>query len=296
MNWLRFLVDSPATPKGVEPAEANPKAGVYFETAWSRRPWARTIRRASVYGFMKPAIGFYGAPRVIGTDRLDDVEGPVLFAANHHSHADTTLLLATIPGRFREHLAIVAAADYFFPNRLVATASALFLGAIPMERQKLSKLSIENAIEAVKGGCNLLVFPEGGRSPDGWGQKHRPGAAFVAKRTNIPVVPIYLDGTGRILPKGRNWPKRSRCAVVFGQPMHLEPGEDARAFAGRVEARVSELADEFDHGWWSALRRSHEGQTPPLDGPRVAAWRRRWALGSAPGTKKQDDKPRWPQI
>ncbi len=294
MGWFRFVAEPPSTPKGVVKRPQVSKVGVHYNTKWARRPMARMVREASVYGFMKPVIGFYGSPRVIGLDRLNGLEGPVLFAANHHSHADTSLLLATIPTRLRRRLAVVAAADYFFPNKFTSAVSALFLGAIPMERQKLSKLSIENALSAVKEGYSLLVFPEGGRSPDGWGQRHRPGAAFVAKRTGIPVVPVYLDGTGRILPKGRNWPRRARCAVVFGSPLQLDASEDARAFAERIERRVSELADEFATGWWQSRRRAHSGQTPPLDGPETAAWRRRWALGPTPSRKRP--KPRWPNL
>lgn len=298
LGWLRFLTESPSTPAGVERSPEPARLGVHYDTRWARRPAARIIREAGVYAFMKPAIRFYGSPRAIGQDRLQRVKGPVLFAANHHSHADTSLLLATIPGHLRRKLAVVAAADYFFPNQVAAAASALFLGAIPIERHRISKLSIKNAIDAVTEGYSLLVYPEGGRSPDGWGQEHRPGAAFVAKRTGIPVVPVYLDGTGSILPKGKNWPKRSRCAVVFGDPLELDANEDARAFAARIEHRVAELADEFSSGWWAARRKAygHGGKTEPLNGPLVGAWRRRWALGPKPGHDPDRTQPRWPNL
>jgi 1-acyl-sn-glycerol-3-phosphate acyltransferase len=297
MNWLRFIAEPPATPRGIEKREKVPTTGVHYDTRWARTPLAKAVREVGVYGFMKPAVKLYGSPRVIGVDRLDKVDGPVLFAANHHSHADTSLLLATIPTAFRRKLSIVAAADYFFPNQLAATASALFLGAIPIERQKLSKLSIANALEAIASGHSLLVFPEGGRSPDGWSQRHRPGAAFVAKRSGVPVIPVYLDGTGSLLPKGQNWPKRARCAVVFGDPLRLEADEDARAFAARIEARINELADEFASGWWQARRKAHANTTPILNGPEVGAWRRRWALGPKPGQKSvASSSKRWPRL
>ena len=220
------------------------------------------------------------------------MRGPVVFAANHHSHADTSLLLATIPPHLRRHLSVAAGADYFFPNKVAGAFSALFIGAIPIERQKLSKLSIENALEAINGSNSLLIYPEGGRSPDGWSREHRPGAAYVAKKTGVPVVPTYIDGTGTILPKGKNWPSRSRCAVVFGAPMQSDDSEDARAFSKRIETRVNELADEFSSGWWVARKKAYAGETKPLNGPEVGAWRRRWALGPKPGAKT--NKPPWP--
>ncbi len=294
MGWLRFIATPPSTPKGVHRSTPDATAGVHFDTRWSRTRPAKIAREIGVWAFMKPAIRVYGAPRVIGLDRLLDVEAPVVFAANHHSHADTTLLLATIPSHLRRNLAVAAGADYFFPNRVAGAFSALFIGAIPIERRKLSKMSIGNAVEVISGSNSLLIYPEGGRSPDGWGQEHRPGAAFVAKRTDVPVIPTYIDGTGRILPKGKSWPSRSRCAVVFGKPMTSPADEDARAFAQRIEERVNELAEEFSSGWWEARRKAHAGEVAQLSGPEIGAWRRRWALGPRSPRRRAGRDRTWP--
>ncbi len=297
MNWLRFLIDPPSKPKGVDKRIEHPSTGVYYDTKWSRRPAAKLVRRMGVWGLMKPAISLYGSPRVVGRDRLKTVKGPVVFVANHHSHADTTLVLATLPPHLRRDLSVAAGADYFFPNKYTAAISALFIGAVPIERQRLSKLSITNTVQTIEDGNSLLIYPEGGRSPDGWSKQHRPGAAFVSKLAGVPIVPIYLEGTGNILPKGKNWPRRSRCAVVYGAPMRLKDGEDVREFAQRIQRRVNELADEFSSGWWQAKRKAHAGTTPDLNGPQVGGWRRRWALGPKPGQKRNSPaKKTWPNV
>lgn len=295
MGWLRFILDPPSIPRGVEPLPAKPVAGVHYDTEWARRPAAKLVRRAVVNAGMRPAVAVFARPRVMGLDRLTDVEGPVVFAANHHSHADTTLLLSVIPAQFRRDLYVAAGADYFFPNRVTSAASALLIGAVPIERQRLSRLSTDNVLGVIGEGHNLLIYPEGGRSPDGWGQSHRPGAAFVAKRTGVPVVPVYVDGTGRVLPKGQNWPTRVRTAVVFGSPLRIGAGEDARAFAARIERTVDSLADEFASGWWEARIRHHAGSTPALAGPSGAAWRRRWALGPGPKDDRSRRRRPWPK-
>lgn len=296
-RWLRFITETPTTPGGVVKAARKPTTGVYYNTEWAQTPTARFVRKVGVLGFMKPAIAIYGSPKVVGADRLTDIKSPVVFAANHHSHADTTLLLATIPSHLREDLVIAAGADYFFPNKFAAAVSALFIGAIPIERHRLSKLSIANTMKAVEKGRNLLIFPEGGRSPDGWGRKHRPGAAFLSKRTDAPVVPVYIEGTGRILPKGKNWPTRSPCAVVFGRPLRIEPDEDVRDFASRIQQRINELADEFGQGWWESRKKAHRGETSDITGPEVGAWRRRWALGPKPGDRRAPaGEKRWPSL
>ncbi|NNF55030.1 MAG: 1-acyl-sn-glycerol-3-phosphate acyltransferase [Acidimicrobiales bacterium] len=295
MGWLRFITTPPSVPKGVETPKVESTVGVQYDTAWARTRPAKLAREVGVYGFMKPAIRLYGSPRVVGADRLKNVIGPLVFAANHHSHADTSLLLATIPGHLRRNLAVAAGADYFFPNRLTSALSALFIGAIPIERKKLSKLSIENAMEALTDGNSLLIYPEGGRSPDGWSSEHRPGAAFVAKKADVPVVPVYIDGTGSILPKGKNWPTRSRCAVVFGKPLRSLENEDAREFAKRIETTVNELAEEFSSGWWQARKKAHAGTVDELTGPETAAWRRRWALGPARTRQNTAAQRSWPK-
>jgi len=299
MRWLRFITQPPATPAGVDKRTTKPTTGVYYDTEWAHGSTARLIRTLGVWGFMKPAITLFGSPKVIGADRLADIKGPVVFAANHHSHADTSLLLATIPSHLRHDMVVAAGADYFFPNRLTAAASALFIGAIPIERQRLSKLSISNAITALQKGRSLLIFPEGGRSPDGWGRPHRPGAAFVSKRTGAMVIPVYIEGTGRILPKGKKRPTRSACAVVFGPPVCIGENEDARAFAKRIQIRIGELSDEFSHGWWESRRRAHRNETAVITGPEAGAWRRKWTLGPGPGKSKRrpvESEQRWPKL
>ena len=130
---------------------------------------------------------------------------------------------------------------------------------------------------------NLVIFPEGGRSPDGWAQQFRGGAAYLASRTGRPVVPVHLDGTRHILPKGGGTLRRTRTTVTFGTPLWPADGEDARRFAERIEAAVATLAHESTTDWWTARKLAARGETPSLQGPDVAPWRRAWALTPAPG-------------
>ena len=90
---------------------------------------------------------------------------------------------------------VAGAADYFFDTRLKAVTFALSINAIPIERPRVNRTSADRAADLLDDGWSLLIFPEGGRSPDGWGQSHRPGAAWLAARTGRPVVPVHLEGT-----------------------------------------------------------------------------------------------------
>lgn len=294
---LPFPYGPAQTPKGVEPISKASSKGADFDTEWARRPSARAARGALVETMMRPAVAVLARPTRTGLDRLADLpdDEPAIFVANHHSHIDTPLLLTSIPEPWRRDTVVAAAADYFFSNRVSGAAAALALGAIPMERQRAARSSANRAAELLREGWSLLIFPEGGRSKDGWGQEFRGGAAYLAQRADVPVVPIHLTGTGRILRKGRSMPTPAPTTVNFGYPLRPEPDEASRTFGARIEAAVATLADESSSDWWTARQRAHAGDSPSMTGPEVSAWRRSWALGD-PGRRAGKRKQRWPYV
>ena len=75
------------------------------------------------------------------------------------------------------------------------------LPAIPIERTRVNRRSVDEAAGLLDEGWSVLFFPEGGRSPDGWTQAFRRGAAYFLRKTGRPVVPVHLRGVRQILPK-----------------------------------------------------------------------------------------------
>jgi len=295
MRALDFPMRAPSTPRGVEPAPKPKRTGGDFDTDWARRTPARMARAAIVEGPMRVVVSALAAPDRRGADRLAALDGPVIFAANHHSHLDTPLMLTSIPEPWRHRLVVGAAADYFFPTRVHGTLAALTIGAIPIERAKVGRRSADLAAGLIDDGWSMLIFPEGGRSPDGWGQPFRGGAAYLAARCDVPVVPVHLEGTGRILGKGMTRPRPSTTSVTFGRPLRPNDDENATRFAARVEAAVAALADEAASDWYRARQRAHAQQTPSLTGPDSGAWRRRWALDDR--RRRTGARPRrWPEL
>lgn len=293
-----FPFSAPTVPGGVEVPARPAKAGADYDTAWARRTPARLFRAALVEAVARPAVAALARPRREGLDRLDaqaEAGGPVIFAANHHSHVDTPVLITSIPEPWRHHLFVGAAADYFFRTPVTSALSAVVIGAVPIERSRVSRRSADRAAELIEAGWSMLIFPEGGRSPDGWGQPFRGGAAYLALRCGVPVVPVHLEGTGAILRKGRKLPSPATARVTFGAPLTPGPGDDARRFGATVERAVAELADEASSDWWSARRRAHAGQTPSLTGPDAPAWRRAWALGDT-DRRRTRQRRRWPPV
>jgi len=269
----------PTWPGGVERPPVERRTGVEFPTAWARRYPVRLARAVVVDGVWRPIVQAVATPGVRGVDRMAHLtEGPVVFAANHSSHVDTPLLLTALPARYRHRTAVAAAADYFFDTRWKGAAWAFAINAVPTERTKASIRSMRLAADLLDEGWSLVIYPEGGRSPDGWGQEHRAGAAWLSNRTGAPVVPVHIEGTRRIMRKGRRGLRPSPTTVTFGAPITLAEGEDVRDFAVRIEREIAVLADEQGTDWWSARRRAADGTTPPLQGPDVGAWRRSWSL------------------
>ena len=290
-----FPLRAPTLPRGVEPLEELDRTGAGFDTDWSRRWAARMCRAAIVEGPMRAMVQVLASPSRRGADRLSDLEGPLIFAANHHSHIDTPLLLTSIPEPWRHKIVVGAAADYFFGTRVAGAAAALVIGAVPIERARVGRRSADLAAGLIDNGWSLLIYPEGGRSPDGWGQPFRGGAAYLSVRCGVPVVPIHVGGTGQILRKGRTMPQPAEATVTFGMPMRPTDDERAPRFAARIEDAVTALADEASTDWYSARKRTHASSSGTLTGPEVGVWRRQWALGgrrSTPSTLRR----RWPDL
>ena len=294
VSQAQFPYRAPTTPLTVEPRKDDPTLGAHYDTEWARKMPARYGRFFLTEGVVRPIVAGLAQPERRGLDRLADMDGPAIFAANHHSHLDAGLLITSLPEPHRHQVFAGAAADYFFDNRLKATASAMVLNAIPIERTKVTRRSAQQAAELLDEGWSMIIFPEGGRSPDGWGQPFRGGAAYLAAKCNVPVVPVHMAGTGRILPKGKNRPTPSRTVVTFGAPMHPTDGERTQAFAERIEHAVAALADEATSDWYSARRRAASGDTPSMAAPTEGAWRKAWALSAQ--RKKPRTTKTWPDL
>lgn len=300
LRVLQFPLRAPHTPEGVEPLPTTSKVGADYDTDWARRFPARFARTVLLESVLRPTVAGLARPSRRGLDRLTDLVGhpddavrPVIFCANHHSHVDTPLVLSSLPEPWRYQVFVGAAADYFFRNRISGAAAALALNAIPIERATVTRRSADLAAELIGDGWSMLIFPEGGRSPDGWGQDFRGGAAYLARRTGAPVVPIHLAGTGRILRKGTKRLRPSPTVVTFGSALYAGPDEDTRALGARIEAAVAALADEHVTDWYQARQRAHSADSPSLSGPAGSDWRRAWALGERGPRKRR--RASWPE-
>ena len=228
---------SPRGEAGSDVTQESPQADV----PWARSRPARALREVVLMGVLGPLMDLYTRRRLRGRDRLDGLEGPVLFVANHSSHMDTPAILRALPGRWRWRTAVAAATDYFYRKRSTATAVSLFFNTVPMERNGggLEPGATSHLDRLIEQGWSLLVFPEGTRSRDGSVGRLRTGAAVLAAEHGVPMVPILVSGTVRVMPPGRRWMRRKAMRrhpirLSFGAPIDPSGGEDPAEVMERV--------------------------------------------------------------
>ncbi len=220
------------------------------------RSWvAKIIRGIVLDGMLFPLVRMVARPGICGLERLEQIHGPVIFAANHESYIDTAVILASLPWRWRRRIAPAMWKEYFdayfhrerhsWPEYCGNTALygliTLLFNAFPIPQTETGAgESIRYMGELVEEGWSILIFPEGGRAPSGQIGGFFPGIGMVASHLRLPVIPIRLRGTGRVLPPGAVWPRRGPVEVAMGAPMVLR-GESYADLAREVERAVRQL-------------------------------------------------------
>src|SRR5438445_230816 len=231
------------------------------DLGWAREEPVRTLRWLIQRGLLLPFTEAMAHPKVEGREWVTELERPVIFAANHSSHADTSLILHALSDRARDRTVVAAAADYWFKRPLLGNIVSLFLNTFPFSRTGGAQAQLNASSRLLKSGWNLVLFPEGSRSPDGRIQEFKPGVGHLANETGTPVVPMHIRGAHQIMPRGQKLPLPGRVRVRIGKPMAPQPKEGSRDFTARVEKAVRALAQEpaqpeLQGGWierWRAL-------------------------------------------
>ena len=232
-------------------AVVPPPAG---DLGWARQEPVRTIRYLIQHGLLLPVTEVMSHPKVEGREWVKMLDRPVIFAANHSSHADTSLVLHALTDKARDRTVVAAAADYWFKRPLMGNIVSLFLNTFPFSRTGGAQGQLHASSNLLKSGWNLVLFPEGSRSPDGRIHEFKPGVGHLAHETGTPVVPVHIRGAQRIMPKGQKLPLPAQARVRLGKPMTPRNGEGSREFTARVEKAVRSLAetprDEELQGSW----------------------------------------------
>ncbi len=236
---------------------ANPAASPE-ETSfprYNRNRISRLIRGAALNGILLPLTRFFARRKIAGRENLTNIRGPLILAANHESHLDTPVILATLPRKLRRRIAPAMWKEYFdahfHPERhsraewlgnsiLYGLIAVLFNGFPLPQTEAGARESIRYMGELADDGWSVLIFPEGERSRTGEIGRFLPGVGMIASRLHLPVIPIRLRGVGRVLPYGSSVPHRGPVEVNIGGPIQPE-GESNEELSRRVEEAVRRL-------------------------------------------------------
>jgi 1-acyl-sn-glycerol-3-phosphate acyltransferase len=179
---------------------------------WCARWWCRLI-----------AWTIGARIRVHGTANVR-ADCAYVYMANHSSLIDTPAMFAYLPYQFK----IMAKKELFyipFMGWHLWTS-----GNFPVDRSDGRKTarSLRAVIEGVRAGKSLVVFPEGTRTPDGKLQDFKPGAFKIALRAGVPIVPVTIRGTFKLLPKTTLAPRPGRVEVIIGEPIDTSDYNEKR--------------------------------------------------------------------
>ncbi len=237
-----------------QPQPATPVEPFVFP-AWSRSKWADWNRVINLNLWILNLARLFAWVRVEGRENLKDIDGPVIFASNHQGYFDTPILLIALPWKWRRKLAPAMRKEFFeahfhpskhpwyrvFTSRLNFYLSARAFNAVPIPQHEAgTRQTLRYIGEIVEEGWCPLIFPEGKHSLDESILPFQAGAAMMASKLGMPVVPLRIRGSNRVLHPTWRMARPAFVRVIIGKPMKLE-GDDFAALARRIEGAVKAL-------------------------------------------------------
>ena len=226
------------------------------------RPW---LRRAFALFVAWPICLVVLGMNIRHRNRLP-LKGPAIVTPNHNSHLDTAAMLTIFPLSVIPQVRPVAAADYFMKSGLMAWFSLNFVGIIPIMRKRPKVAApadaaaagpavseddpLQGCYDALERGDILIIFPEGTRGEPERMQELKSGVAVLAsKYPDVPVVPIFMHGLGKAMPKGSFIPVPFFVDVNIGMPMRWaldSSGGDKKAFMAGLGSRMKILSEKHE--------------------------------------------------
>jgi 1-acyl-sn-glycerol-3-phosphate acyltransferase len=168
------------------------------------RAWARMLLR--IAGAKVTAVGAENA----------GPETPYVICPNHVSYMDTPVLLSYVPANFR----FLARKELFLIPFLGGHLKRAGNISVPLEDPKAALKALSHAGHAMKrNGVSLLIFPEGGRSVTGEMEPFKDGAAYLAIKGEVPILPVAIIGIRDVLPMHSHHLRPGRVTIRIGKPI-----------------------------------------------------------------------------
>jgi long-chain acyl-CoA synthetase len=220
--------------------------GIY---GWPLSPLVRSFGLLLQQTLIYPLVHVFYKVKVTGKEKLVGLRGPVMFAPNHCLHWDNGIILMAIPLSWRWKLAVAAAADDVFGNKLNGFASSILANAFPLAREGAIRRSLELLGARLDRHFSVLIYPEGKLTIGGPMQPFKSGTGLIAVEGATPVVPMklkigkvsVLDHLDRKWEAARSNGWRGDVEVVFGDPIYFPAGTPAVDATAKLQAAVAAL-------------------------------------------------------
>ena len=187
-----------------------------------------------------PFLHLLWRPQITGGEHIPPAGGAIL-ASNHLSLVDSIFL----PLSLARPVTFAAKSEYFTGGRSPGQRfAALYLRAtkqLSVERAgtRAAQETLQAALDLLKAGELFGIYPEGTRSPDGRLYRGRTGIGWLALASGLPVIPVAMVGTDRVLPPGRSIPTLHRVGILVGKPLTFD-GYQAKGPAARARRLVTD--------------------------------------------------------
>jgi 1-acyl-sn-glycerol-3-phosphate acyltransferase len=189
-----------------------------------------------VYWFIKAILYIFfkvfNRLEVVGSENVPG-EGGVIVAANHVSYLDPPLM-----GVALKRQATYMAKEGLFKIPILGAVIRLF--SVPIRRGRPQPSTIKEAVNRLKKGELIVMFPEGSRSTDGNILDAKRGIGVIAAISRIPVVPTLIKGTEKALPVGARVLRPAKITVIFGNPIVTDNKETDKQFQDRISRDIME--------------------------------------------------------
>jgi 1-acyl-sn-glycerol-3-phosphate acyltransferase len=181
--------------------------------------------------FVRIGARLYWRIRLEGVENIPS-DGPLIIAPNHVTYADPVIVW--IPVHLRVHfMAWGALFDVWGLSWLIRR-----LRAFPVQLDSADPRAIRETVRLLRARQTVMIFPEGGRAPDGRLQPFHQGAFRLACSLNVPVLPVTILGGHDAWPPGRTLPKPGRLSIVYHPAIPPPKGTDPRAGARILAQQV----------------------------------------------------------
>ena len=190
--------------------------------------------RFLVTGFIR----IFARPSIEGRENVPRT-GAFVLAPIHRSYVDTTLAACVTKRRLR-----FMGKDTLWKRRFPGWVLSA-LGGFPVSRGTADREALERSIAVLEGGEPAVLFPEGERKSGPIVQPLFDGAVYIALKAKVPIVPVGIGGSERVMPKGARWIRPAKVYMIIGTPIEPPATDSKRVPRATVKEASAELHSEL---------------------------------------------------